>query len=281
MRVRFSNKILSVEADTLGAELVSVKAHGRERLWQNGSGEWSGHAPVLFPVCGRSAVRVNGEDYPIERHGFARTSEFTLKMRRKSSVCFELSSSDATRAQYPFDFVFRVRYLLRGERLHICYEVENPSNSVLYFSCGGHESFALERPLCEYELRFPKRETFSSLLHNDQGLITGESIDFGEGQIFALPESFLSEGRTIIFKDLRSRKLRLCEHGGRPLAKIAFGGFSNLLLWRAGSALFLCIEPWHNLPDREEPREISVREGMIAVTPHGKKKLVRTITYLK
>lgn len=280
MRVAFSGKKLSCEADTFGAELISVRFKGRERLWQNESGEWNGHAPVLFPVCGNCGVRVNGREYTLPRHGFAKKSEFTLLWRRKNAVCFELSSNDATRAQYPFDFVFRVRYFLRGARLTICCEVENPADKTLYFSCGGHESFSLERPLCEYELRFPFKETFTSLLHTEEGKLTGESTDFGMGKTLALPDDFLREDRTIILKDVRSRRVRLFERGGRAVAKLKLGAFSNLLLWRAGSANFICIEAWHNLPDADAAQEISEREGMIAVPPHGKKRLKRTIVYL-
>lgn len=281
MKIQFSNGILSAEADTLGAELVSVRLRGEERLWQNASGEWAGHAPVLFPVCGNTAVIAGGKEYPAGRHGFARKSEFTLKSKRKNSVCFELRSDAHTEECYPYPFVLRVRYTLRGATLRIAYEVENPAESELCFSCGGHESFALTRPLGEYELQFSRREKFRALLHDGEGKLTGETLDLGEGTGFPLPEAFLTEGRTVIFGDLRSRKVRLSEKSGRAVAEISYRGFSNLLLWRAGTAQMICIEPWHNLPDgASAPAEFSEREGVVHVPPRGKHKFVREITYL-
>ena len=279
MRVGFSNEIITVEADTRGAELVSIVCGGKERLWQNGSGEWSGHAPILFPVCGKCAVRLNGKEYDPGRHGFARVSEFSLTEQRKNAVCFELKSSAETKSGYPFEFVFRVRYSLTGARLRIVYEVENPADEVLYFSCGAHESFALEHPLGEYELRFSRKESFSSLLHDGNGQLTGETVELGEGTCLPLPEEFLTEGRTVIFKDLRSRSLWLCEKNGKTLAKVSWGGFPNLLLWRAGTAPFLCIEPWHNLPDDDQAVEFSEREGIIALPPHETMRFTREIVY--
>lgn len=281
MRVAFSNGILSAEADTCGAELVGLCFEGRERLWQNESGEWAGHAPVLFPVCGNCAVHEGGRVYPMDRHGFARRSEFTIKEKRDNGVCFELISNEYTRERFPYSFVFRVRYMLLGVKLQIVYEVENPAGSELYFSCGGHESFALERPIGEYELRFPKREKFLSHVHNGEGRLTGETLDLGQGTRLPLPEAFLSEGRTAIFGDLRSRSVCLCERGGKPLAKITYRGFPNLLLWRPGSAQMICIEPWYNLPDGTEPlSDFSKREGVVCVPSHKKHKFVREITYL-
>ena len=280
MRVRFSNGIITAEADTHGAELVSVAVGGRERLWQNQSGEWSGHAPVLFPVCGKCSVLLNGREYEVGRHGFARNSEFTLVEERKNAVSFQLRSSAETKLRYPFDFIFRVRYLLIGARLKIVYEIENPSAGVLYFSCGAHESFALERPVGEHELLFSRKENFSSLLHDENGCLNGEAVSFGEGTRLALDEDFLSEGRTIIFKGLRSRRVVLCERGGNAVAKIKFSGFPNLLLWRAGQAPFLCIEPWHNLPDDGKSVAFPNREGVIALHAHQKKKFTREIEYL-
>ena len=280
MRVGISNGIIAAEADTHGAELQSVVCRGKERLWQNESGEWSGHAPVLFPVCGKCSVRIGGREYDPGRHGFAKGSEFSIAERRKNAVTFELKPSAETKAGYPFDFVFRVRYSLIDARLRIAYEIENPAEDTLYFSCGAHESFLLERPLGEYELRFPKSERFLSLLHDGNGCLTGETLGFGEGTRLALPEEFLTEGRTVIFGTLRSRSLLLCERGGNALVRVTFGGFPNLLLWRGGTAPFLCIEPWHNLPDDGTKSDFSEREGIIALAAHEKKRFLREIEYL-
>ena len=49
------NDKLTVEINSLGAELTSVKStDGHEYIWQGS--EWKKHAPILFPVCGRDIV---------------------------------------------------------------------------------------------------------------------------------------------------------------------------------------------------------------------------------
>ena len=67
MKYTVKNKTLSVTVDSYGAEMVSVEYNGKERLWQNATGEWAGHAPLLFPVCGHFGVTVDGVSYPISR----------------------------------------------------------------------------------------------------------------------------------------------------------------------------------------------------------------------
>ena len=276
MKVTFDSGILFAEADTLGAELTSIRIRGREKLWQGSA--WPHHAPILFPVCGNCDLRLNGKQYPLERHGFARKSEFTVLSKRKNAVCFELRSNPQTKECYPFDFCFRVTYSLRGTCLNISYEVENLGDGTMYFSCGGHESFALERPLEDYELQFNQEENFVHLPHDENGRLTGEQVELGSGTRLPIPP--LTGGNTLILGNLRSRHVRLCEKEGRWLADISFGGFSNLLLWRVGEERMICIEPWRNLPDGTREQEFSEKEGIIALPPQATKKLIRKIEYL-
>lgn len=278
MRSTITNGILDVSVDTFGAELVSVRFHGREKLWQGS--EWPHHAPILFPVCGNCDLRLDGVEYPIEWHGFARKSEFALCDKRGQSVCFELHASEKTRECYPFEFCFRVMYSLYGASLRIVYEIENLGNGMMYFSCGGHESFALAHPLGEYELRFEKAEVFEHNVHDEEGRLTGETITLGAGTRLPLPAGLLTGGNTLIFKGLRSRKVQLCKTDGNSVAEISFVDFSNLLLWRVGESKMICIEPWHNLPDGPVPIEFSEKDGVVALPPHRKKKFIRSIKYL-
>ena len=278
MKVTLDNGTLCVEADTLGAELTSVRFQNEEKLWQGE--EWRHHAPILFPVCGCCRLTLGGREYPLGKHGFAQEKEFQCKVRRKNAVTFELCSDEETIARFPFEFAFRVRYALNQNQLRIVYEIENPSDETMYFSCGGHESFALSGPLKNFELRFPHSEQFTTLLHDNEGCLTGVTHDLGEGTNFPLPEEFLTNGNTLIFRNLRSRYLWLCERGGKRLAKISFKEFKHLLLWRLDGKNMICIEPWHNLPDGAESIPFPQKEGIVALPPHQSKKFVRTIEYL-
>ena len=281
MKYTIKNKTLSVTVESYGAEMVSVEYNGKERLWQNATGEWAGHAPLLFPVCGHFGVTVDGVSYPISAHGFAKKSEFAFEKSGENFLTFSLSSNENTKKVYPFDFIFRVTYRVDGGKLTVEYAVENTGDKPLYFACGSHETYALDQNVDGYELRFEKDETFTHLYHDKAGYLTGETKEFGNGKTFALPRDFLQNGETIIFQDLSSRKLALWEKSGEKLADVTFDGFSNLLLWRNGDGKFICIEPWTNLPDPAGAKdsEFSTKAGVMKVEKGQTKTLTRTITY--
>ena len=171
MNYTIRNECLAVTVSSLGAEMLGVKAFGKERLWQNENGSWSGHAPVLFPVCGSCGVTVNGKTYEVGAHGFARKSEFTLKHISEGKIILSLKSSEETKKKYPFDFVFKAEYALAGNSVNIIYTVENPSDSELPFSCGGHESFALAA-----EKIYAKLENDGNLKYADDADALGAAI---------------------------------------------------------------------------------------------------------
>jgi galactose mutarotase-like enzyme len=77
------NEFLSVGILNKGAELCSIsnKINGLEYLWQAEPSVWAFHAPNLFPVVGNcinNQIQIDGIKYPMQRHGFARHSQFVL-----------------------------------------------------------------------------------------------------------------------------------------------------------------------------------------------------------
>ena len=282
MNYTIENGNLSVTATDFGAEVISVVASGKERLWQNPTGEWAGHAPLLFPVCGHCGVTVDGVSYPIKSHGFAKRYAFNLKDKGADYLTFSLCANEETKKVFPFDFIFNVTYRIDGNTLSIEYDVENPADTPMYFACGGHETFDLETDVDGYEIRFEKEEELTHYYHDKAGCLTGETCAYGNGQPFLLPKDFLQDGATLIFKNVASRKVQLARKGGKALADVTFEGFSHLLLWRNGEAKYICIEPWSNLPDyaNEPDKEFSQKDGVFKVDGKSNKKLVRTITYL-
>lgn len=279
MKYELQNDRMRITADSLGAELVSVFCDGKERLWQNETGAWNAHAPVLFPVCGNCGVSVEGTRYPLPKHGFAKLSEFELTERSASGMTFTLASSEETLRLYPYAFRFSVTYRIQENRLGILYDVHNPAPKPLYASCGGHESFALDGGVGEYLLEFPQEESFVSLLHGPDGRLTGETRNFGAGKTLRLPENFLRDGQTAIFR-VRSRSVLLKSAAGAELARISFQDFPYLLLWHPNGSRMICIEPWHNLPDGGTEMEFPSKEGVFRVRPRETVRFARFVEYL-
>ncbi|MBQ8657637.1 MAG: hypothetical protein IJ506_00695 [Clostridia bacterium] len=282
MLYTIENDNLTVKVNDFGAELTSVVFKGKERLWQNENGGWVGHSPIMFPACGSCEVVVNGKVYTHFLHGFARKSTFSVTAQGKDFVTMTLSSSEKTKECYPYDFRLAFTYRLEGDTLRVTHEVYNPSDEDIYCAFGSHESYQLDGDVDGYVIEFEKEETFDSLLHTpDTGKLTGEIKNFGKGKILPLPTDFLQEGRTLIFKNVNSRKVTLKTTAGRGCAEVAFEGFPNLLLWRPHGAKMICIEPWQNLPDSvgKEFIEFSEKTAIDTVKPRQTKTAIRSIRY--
>ena len=276
-----SNGILSANVSTLGGELISVRKDGKERIWQNDNDSWRGHAPILFPVSGDCTMIVDGKQYPIKKHGFARKSEFYLVGMSKEEITLGFKSNEETKSVYPYDFEFHVTYRVKGATLEIFYDVFNPSDAPMYAMCGCHESYLLAEEVGKYEAVFNKKEVFDSYIYDEsQAGIKHETVKFGEGERIQLPQKFLNT-ECLIFKDVNSTEVELRKIGGGKIAKLTFEGFKNFLFWHPLGSKMICMEPWHNLPDfiDEKNVEFSSKNGAQEIPPKSKKRFIHTIEY--
>ena len=139
-----SNETLRVEVSAHGAELQSIRKGDVEYLWQGDSRYWGRRSPVLFPIVGsvwEARYRVDGTEYQLGQHGFARDMDFTLVCATDTEVRYRLESSDETLAKYPYPFVLEIAYRLHGASIDVIWEVKNPSDKDMYFQIGAHPAF--------------------------------------------------------------------------------------------------------------------------------------------
>ena len=105
---QIKNDQLTLEISSLGAELQSIKdANGNEYLWDGDEKYWNRHSPILFPiVCGlwKDTYRIDGKEYTLTRHGFARDTEFKLVGKTADRLTFALIDNEETLKNYPYHF---------------------------------------------------------------------------------------------------------------------------------------------------------------------------------
>lgn len=129
-----------------GAELQSLRRHGREYLWQGDARWWGRRSPVLFPMVGRvwgDAFRVDGRSYPMGQHGFARDSEFVVAEAPEGTLAFELHSSASTLERFPYPFTLRVTYRIDGDAVTVGWSVRTGGERPMPFQIGAHPAFYL------------------------------------------------------------------------------------------------------------------------------------------
>ena len=138
------NELLTVTVSDHGAELQSIRKGETEYLWQGDPAYWGRRSPVLFPIVGsvwEKRYRVDGKEYELGQHGFARDMDFTLVSASDTEVRYRLESDEETLKKYPFRFVLEIAYRLHGNCLDVIWEVVNPSDGELYFQIVAHPAF--------------------------------------------------------------------------------------------------------------------------------------------
>ena len=131
--------MIEFKVATHGAELQSLQYKGHEYLWHGDPKYWGRRSPILFPMVGKvygGAFRVDGKEYPMGQHGFARDSEFTFDGERYVLAGCPLE-------KYPYKFELSVRYRVEGRRFYACWEVLNTDSRDIHFQIGAHPALML------------------------------------------------------------------------------------------------------------------------------------------
>ncbi|MFD0765531.1 aldose 1-epimerase family protein [Mucilaginibacter lutimaris] len=266
------NEFLKVAIDSKGAQLSSLinKETGVEQMWQADPDVWAYHAPNLFPIVGgllNNELHVDGQTYPMNRHGFARTSEFIVLESDDLHAGFSLPNSEKTLAVFPYKFDFQVLYTLIDNALRVTYKLINRDKKPVYFSVGGHPAFNVPFNAGEkyedYYVEFETQENLQSHQLNKDGLFTGEThpVPTPNKQLALTRDLFAADA--MVFKNLSSRMVNIRSTKHDQSLSVEFPHFNYLGIWAKPGADFLCIEPWLGCADSDgEPKDITAKENI-------------------
>lgn len=242
-----------------GAEIASVTdPDGHEKIWQADPAVWARHAPVLFPVCGsvkNQQVIVEGKSYPMPKHGFMQGADFRIGLLGDDFVELIREDDEASRACYPFRFRLHVIHRLGEAQITTTFVVENLDDRVMPFCIGGHPAFAItlddQHPMTDYILRFEQAEEGRNcLVPND--LVDGFDYlpGFRNSRVLPLSHEILDEKDSLLFADLKSRRVELLNRFDGHGVRLSFPKFEALAVWTKAHlhAPYLCLEPWHGIP---------------------------------
>ncbi|EJL21788.1 galactose mutarotase-like enzyme [Novosphingobium sp. AP12] len=268
---------LTARINPLGAELWSLAdRQGREYMTDADPAFWTGHAPLLFPIVGAlngDSYRIDGREYELKKHGFARRSPFEVVEAGADHVLFRLTDGEATREVYPFAFVLDIAFRIEGASLHMEARVSNPGDEPLPFSFGFHPAFAWPLPggaaKADHVIAFEQGEPQPiRRIEPASGLVLPEPVATPvEGHLLC-PDPAQFEADALIWDRLSSRSLTFGAPGGTQLA-IAFPDTPMLGIWQKPGAAYLCIEPWQGIADplgfngdfRAKPGVITLQPG--------------------
>ena len=283
-----SNDVLTVEVSGHGAELQSIRKDGVEYLWQGDTSFWGRRSPVLFPIVGsvwESRYRVDGREYQLGQHGFARDMDFDLVSASDTEVRFRLESSEATIAKYPYPFILEIAYRLRGNCLDVIWEVTNPSESDIYFQIGAHPAFFYPDYDPEKSGRgfftFDRSEGLECIRIKEKGCVdalTKWPLEMPEGRLKLEKDTFDAID-TIMLQDSQIKRVNMFREDGRPWLSLSFDA-PVVGIWSPPGkvAPFICIEPWYGRCDRAGYEgEYKDKDWMNRLTAGGRFESVYTI----
>lgn len=276
---------LTARINPLGAELWSLTdTAGREYMTDADPAFWTGHAPLLFPIVGAlngGRYRLDGREYALAKHGFARTSLFTCVEAGEAGALFRLSDSDESRHAYPFSFELLMGFRLRGRTLEMKATVRNTGDTALSFSFGFHPAFAWPLPggdKAAHRVTFAEPEPQPIRCIDATGLVFPEPAPTPvEGCTFT-PGAALFEADALIWDSLHSRTLSFGVEGG-PSLDIAFPDTPMLGIWQKPGANYLCIEPWQGIADPQGfDGDFRDKPGVIALSPGSERSFRMDVT---
>lgn len=274
--------MLEIRSKSSGAELTSIMLDGKEKLHQgsltldeNRKPFWNRHAPVLFPIVGQikeGKTIINGEEFQMSQHGFARDMEFEEIEKDKIKHKYLLKSNEEILKKYPFSFELYITYKVEENSIITKYEVINKDNKEMLFGLGGHPAFICDYSSGDYEIQFNKKEDNIKFLKLENGLLSNK--EFANVMIdnkIKLHENIFNED-AIIMKNINSNIVSLVNNKtNTKILDFDFTGFPYLAIWSKKGAPFVCIEPWFNTADKNDSDGIfNHKENILKLEPNKK-----------
>lgn len=277
---------LSAVINPFGAELTHLRdAEGRELMTDADPRWWTGHAPLLFPVVGKpygETIRVDGREYSMKQHGFARRMAFAPVEQSADAVTLSLTDSEATRAQYPFAFRLDAAYRIEGATLHVDIAVWNTGDVPLPASFGFHPAFAWPLPYGQareqHRIVFAQDEPDSlRVIASDGTIAAGERPSPLDGRTLRLNDDLFAKD-ALIWDRVRSDRVTYGADDG-PQLQVEFPDTPMLGIWMKPGAHYVCIEPWHGIADPEGfEGDLFQKPGIFIVQPGEAKRIAMRVT---
>ncbi len=268
------NEFLKISVQKKGAELCSLvdKSTQQEFMWNGDPTVWGSFAPVLFPIIGclkDNEFFVEGKSYSVPKHGFIRNNtQLVSKILNENTIEFRYQYDENTLKKYPYLFEFVLQYILIENTVCIKHTIINhDEEKPLYFSLGGHPGFKCPffkgEKYENYYIEFDQIENDRTWNVTSDGLIDLTSIPCLEkvNRLNLYPSIFQKDA--LIFKNLKSKKIRLKSDLHTTGIEISFADFNYLGIWAKPYASFVCIEPWLGISDSvNSNKDFTKKEGI-------------------
>jgi galactose mutarotase-like enzyme len=254
-----------------GAIASSWRAHGREMFYldaetlRDPAKNVRGGNPILFPTPGRlhgDAWARGGKSGALKQHGFARNGAWSVEAQESSRVTLALSSSDETRASYPWDFDVAITYSIAGATFGVDVRVTNRSADAMPFGFGFHPYFVVTDKAAA---KIPTNATLA-FDNVSKKTVSFSGFDLARGEV---DMHLLDHARHEARLALGARD------GGGGVAIEASPEFTHWVVWTLPGRDFVCLEPWTCPGDA-----LNTGDRLLALAPGATRALRVAYRYL-
>lgn len=250
-------------------KLTTLKGNQSELLWLSPdfdakeSGWPGGGMPLMFPFAGRVfcgldpfKYELGGKIWQMPLHGFAYAQKWQVTRTSGQTAELRLSTSEASRQLFPFDFEVDVKYLLSDDHMRVettvtCLSAHSKASERMPFALGWHPYFRLPSEvggMGEYRARL--KTSASTQLNVTAAGAAGKPSPFPDesaGDCTDLSNPHLGN---LILGNLKSAQAQLDLADRGPTIDLKWDqAFRYMVLWTLRGQGFHCVEPWMGLPD--------------------------------
>lgn len=244
-----------------GAIVTSFRCANRELLYldeatfNDASKNVRGGIPILFPTPGKlenDRWHYAGQSGELKQHGFARNLAWRVAARDASSATLLLSSGEATRRGYPWEFAARLTYVVSANTLRIEFEVKNASDSPMPFAFGVHPYF-LVRDKATASIPTRATQAFDNVA---KAVVPLRGFDLMQDEVDL---HLLDHGSTCAILEVDE---------GERIAIETSPEFIRWVVWTVAGKDYVCLEPW-----TAPGNALNTGEGLIVLEPQASRTL--------
>ena len=254
MRSTISNEKITFVSDSYNVEpwVLKFRDDDVNYFWRPESVARLG-AAICFPLLGLlpdNKYVLDGKEYAMDQHGFAKTCDFRIAQKSESSIAYEITDTRETLAQFPYRFRFRVLYAVEDTTLKTEYRVTNRDEKEMYFSVGGHPRFACPigqddgARFDDYHVEFEKPESTRNIVKSYGPVSVIEKFFSPDGRRVQLDYSMFEKG-CFCLHPVNSSYLTLKSPRSARSLKLRMETATHLQLWTTVGGPFIAFEPWY------------------------------------
>jgi galactose mutarotase-like enzyme len=212
----------------------------------------------------------------MKQHGFARQRAWSVVARSPNEVTLELASDDATRGQFPWDFLVRIHYALVGTTLSVETRVENTERAGAGTGTGTGTGGGTAMPFAL---------GFHPYFYVPDGEKARARIPTGATRAFDNVTKSTVDLKGPIDLTVKEVDLHLFDHDAHSavleratdrVTVTADPEFARWVIWSLAGKDFVCLEPW-----TAGANALNSGEGLLDLAPGESKTLTMAITVAK